>query len=210
MSWIEKLSQSKPMALPFDKPEKYDWEGHEEQGVRVIDHYMEPETADREKREIEPQYFGSGQSGVAVLLKDGKVAKYTTVLEEAAVAKHQMEHELPCLVKVYDVQQIQSGFSNVFRIIQERVKPLTWPEKLMADALRSFTAEPERYYIKRQELEEVYKEKPSQMRFLLEHDKFVECIKSHHITTEDAHMYNIGWNNEGRLVLFDMGGSSFR
>lgn len=95
MSWLKKLSQAKPMALPFEEPDKYDWEGHEARGVQVIDHHMEPETAEKEKRELSPEYFGSGQSGVAVLLKDGKVAKYTTVLEEARIAKYQMENEFP-------------------------------------------------------------------------------------------------------------------
>lgn len=79
----------------------------------------------------------------------------------------------------------------------------------MADALRYFTAEPEHYSQKRRQLEEVYKDIPSQMEFLLAHDKFVECLKAHNITTEDAHMFNIGWTEDGRLVLFDLGGSSF-
>ena len=119
MSWLIRISQSKPMALPF--PYSVD---RGTGGVNVIDSIMTDETANRERQEVVPGYLGEGAMGVATALPSGYVGKYTDDEDEMKIAEYFKSKNVPCIVKIYSTRTVQE-LPPIYMIVMEKVRTLS-------------------------------------------------------------------------------------
>ena len=194
MSWLTRISQSKPMALPFGLPEEYN------RGLEVVDRKMTDETANVERETMQPSYLGSGSYGLAANLPSGMVDKYTDDEKEAEIAQQVKNNPLPCLVNVHEVRQIQSA-PDIWAITVEKVKTLSYFEQEIIEGVYDDWRFPKSV----QKMKSIYRHQAQLM------DDYVAlriCLGDNRLSGHDAHPENIGYDKEGNLVLFDLGGAT--
>ncbi len=209
MSWLRKICQCKPMALPFDRtelPERPNYTNKDEVGVRVIDKKMRDDTAKKEQENWDPHYLGSGSFGVAVDLGNNIVGKYTEDPYEADMASHIMHKNLPCFPKIFSVDQIQN---DLWRINMERVTPLGNrfdPE--LVPMLRWALETSQNAQILENKIDKLltrFDENEGTMKLVSDYCDMAKCFLANDIKSHDAHEHNVGYTSDGRLVLFDLG-----
>lgn len=197
------------MALPVETPVD-DW------GPATIDMVMTEETAEQEKSQYpDISYLGGGRFGMAVDLGDGKVGKYTASRSEANFAQSLVGRDVPGLVSVYDVRQLQSSeqvgkWKDLWVIITERVTVLPKGSRENAVATQLYRAVwrldgnmPSLDYMRdnrRFPLEH------SDLELYFDYSDLIENLRAAGVDPEksDAHGYNVGYSG-AELVLFDLG-----
>lgn len=210
MSWLLKICQCKPMALPFDRSELPDYyaPNKDNTGIRVIDKKMRDDTAEKEQKDWNPRYLGSGSFGVAVDLGNNIVGKYTEDPYEANLASHIMRKNLPCFPKIFSVDQIQDA---LWRINMERVTPLGDRFDLeLVYILRRALESSQNVDILERKFNEIsvrFREDEQEMKLFSDYYDMAKCFLANNIKPYDAHPHNVGYTADGRLVLFDLGQS---
>ncbi len=211
MNWLQKLSQStkaKPMALPFDLPEE------SYTGTSNIDNQMTDSTAREEQLRHNPEYLGSGSMGVVGLTDKGIAVKYTDVGGEAALAEQFMNDYVPCIPKIFEVRQIQTN-PSLWSIAMEQVKLLPDNREtniivfLLEELLgpRSVVSREDKNKYKK-EIKRLIKRYPYLKKLAADYRNMMDCLKSSEIDPWDINHTNIGYDQNGNLVLFDLGLSS--
>lgn len=181
-----KFNNSKPMALPAraigNQPTS--------SGYEKIDEDMDKDTANIEQQ-IYPdiKYLNSGGYGAAYDCKPGVVCKYTNDYHEYVAVLEAMKNPIPCIAKIFNIRKAQI-FPPIWVIETEKVTILSKDEKYNWDAWLREGSEPES--IKYSYLSDAY-------------FKMLYCLQQHDYNTNDMHGDNVGWNDEGELVLFDLG-----
>ena len=194
MSWLQ-ICQSKPMALPFKARDKINTKAVPPFGNFRIDGIMPEEVAQLEEMAFpNMQYLDAGNIGTAYE-NYPYVVKYTDDFREANVARQQMIHPIPCMVKIFSVEEIPAINDNtLFRIVQEKVD---------TSQMRSGKPRPKQGIGIHLDIHD------STTPLGKEYDALCECLRQAGYNTSDAHERNIGRNKEGRLVLFDLGNTTF-
>ena len=211
MNWF-KTAQAKPLPLPFPTDELVFDEPNSRGvgGLKYIDRIMSEETAKQQKEEFDPTYLGSGTAGLVVNLPGNKVGKYTRDRQEAEFAKKLIKNPLHCFVKVFEVREIQP---KLWMIISEKVRPLTDEfEQVIALRLRSvskYKNMQDTYEKEKQFINDMFTQDQSEpyLLFLEKHFQMMSCLQKNNIYTQEAHEYNLGYTDDGRLVILDLGGS---
>ncbi len=190
------------MAVPFMQPEEFG------EGFTGIDSIMSTETADEERRTMEPSYLGSGAFGIATNLPSGLVGKYTDETSEAELARQVKDNPIPCIVNVYSVRQAQV-YPEIFMIIMDKVKVLYGIERTVISKLRTQIYKRGHGYSPRWKVPTKVKEMKNRY---IDHIKLIDdyiglqqCLEANDILGDDAHGKNIGYDKQGNLVLFDLG-----
>ncbi len=197
MNWLQKISQVKPMALPFTVPQSDIFSG----GVDAIDQEMLQETADQEVDRLNPEFLGSGSMGVAGITPEGLVVKYTAEHDEAHIAQHFMNNPIPCLPIIYEVKRLQQF---LWAITMEKVKLLTNSEECQViTALNNQLQYSSSNSLKM--IQELTSKYPYLEKLVDDYNTMMACLKEHKITPGDLHDDNVGYNKDGNLVLFDLG-----
>lgn len=177
-----KFSQAKPMPLPFAYPNDPGGGG----GLGRIDRNLSPEGAAK-VRELYPgvRFFAAGTNGVCADLGNGNVGKLTDDKHEADRAKRLIERPAKSAVKVYNVIDLGESLNNssepydrIYLIEMEFVYPLYVPGG------REQRMEPW--------------EASDLMRLMTEEG----------LPTYDVWHANVGRNDNGELVLLDLGSSN--
>ena len=191
MSWLIRICQSKPMALPFALPEQ-----RYEDGLNRIDRMMTDETAKSEAETMQPSYLGSGMYGTATNLPSGFAGKYTDDPSEVEIARRVKDNPISCIVNVHNIRQVQRD-PIIFMIIMEKVKVLDAIEK---EAIRMLRHDWE----KQEEVEGARQTYKNKMQLIDDYIDLRRCLIANKISGDDAHWENIGYNKQGNLVLFDL------
>ena len=210
MSWIKRISQKKPMALPkretvphLDVPIE---NTHIPIGGRSIDYRMTPEVALSEE-ELHPdiEYIGQGNFGVAYSIGN-RVVKYTGDKDEARVALHVYKDPLPCVARIFDEPKMVQREPPVWKIVFEKIKPLSRMEQSIVHIIFPHYSSPPTF----EDIDDFVSEHPelTNEALNLEKDYFdlVECLQFHGYRPDDTHAGNLGYNAGGNLVIFDVGG----
>jgi hypothetical protein len=203
MAWLYKISQAKPMALPFDVYPVDD----DKLGLSEIDLSMIPETAEREKKLFNPSYLGAGNMGIAVELRDGRVGKYTNDKYEARKADRLKDLGLECIPEIYEVREVQKQdilklkvLYPLWMIIMEKVKTLPQDAKKVINGISR-----DSYSKAEKEKEAKIARSPEHRKLIDDYIEMLQCLEMNGIGLRDAHGGNVGYNAQGRLVLFDLG-----
>ena len=207
MNWLQKIAQSKPMALPFARPNDSGY------GLKRIDQRMTEETAREQRQNKKPKYRGAGQAGVAVDLGNGLIGKYTDDQEEADFAQHIKSHPVPCIVRVYDVEEVQKQLTDpinstrqqpIWMIVEDEAKTLSRGEKSIVNYWEDLESG--------HNLEKIVimlNQQYSHMTdFVSKLSDFKQCIKQNGIIADDIIGDNVGYDKNGNLILIDLGSTS--
>lgn len=206
MNWLHKLSQSKPMALPYAIEEEKGFDP----GTLRIDSLMSPETAfEQGKSHPDLDFFGAGALGlVSKTGIPGVLVKYTPDKNEVNAAQIQFEKKFPFFIEVLQPpKQIQQD-PPLWEIMIREIKQLTWPAVGFVTYLhRSYQSKKMKYPT----LKEALDDWDFQMRrddIRKAYDDYTNLLKemiSSGIWVGDAHGENVGYQN-GELVVLDLGG----
>jgi hypothetical protein len=189
-NWMTKLFQSSPRKskpMPYPDKGRVNLRQIDDYGRIIIDRTMSEDTA-RQEENKGVEWQGHGNRGMAYLLPNGNILKYTTDPNEVLSAQSLIQNPIPCVVDIYSVTKIQEGpvilqtFDDMFNasnikgaiwgIEMEKVIPMTWDE----------TSE--------------YEDEITAVQ---------ECLVNNGYSTGDASYRNLGWTKDGNLVLFDLG-----
>jgi len=208
-NWMQKIAQAppKPMALPFRRSLPYD-PSELELGAHQVDQTMDESTALSEEETFpEMEYLDEGAVGVAYKYDHPTygniVIKYTPDYEEAAAAGLIYKNPLPCFVNIHEEPKELTAEDgrHVWRIISEEVQVLDKVETTFVKKIQRFYHEQKAYPIMNYLWPLAYK------KLYTDYKAMAECIEENGFSIDDAHGGNIGYNSEGRLVLFDLGES---
>lgn len=207
MNWLIHISQSKPMALPFERPQF-----RFRAGLETIDRSMTDETAarERQKYEEELEYGGSGFYGtIGKFQRMGDlVVKYTNdAHNDVRIAEHFMQNPAPCIVPIHDVDLIQED-PPLWSIVMDEVMTLNERQQYIIHHMG------ERFG---QHVYEIAGIRDSQVENIKEYygvdgyiiDDYInmcKCILEHGFSGRDAHEGNVGYTEDRTMVLFDLGG----
>lgn len=220
MNWLQRLSQIKSMPLPYGIPD-----ADIGSGFSKIDYQMSQESADRQKEQYpDISYLGSGAEGIASNIPGGAL-KYTDQEKEYLSALHQYRKQLPCLVRILEepkpIQDPSGEQRSLWAIAMEKVQVLDEGEQNVMSFIMGWELDPGRYptfeetlnfrdflYKKyRLKKPKVAPEKIQRVHYAYRHMK--ACFEDNEFESNDAHPKNVGWSKDGRMVLFDLGRSSF-
>jgi len=191
VSWLQKISQSKPMALPFQHPSETG--ANYDNGVSRIDEGMTEETAEKEKKRRNPSYLGSGYYGIATDIGNDFVCKYSDDLDEVEMAKYVKNNPIPCVVNIHDIVKIQES-PMIFGIIMDKVETIQeYDEKIIINSLR-FNWKNEYRIL---ELKQRY----DNHKMIDDYIKMSICLRDNNIETGDAHAGNVGRNSDGEFSI---------
>lgn len=159
-------------------------------------------------KEIYPnlRYIGSGANGIAYETGNGTVLKMTKFWNEYYVAKNLIEKPVNCIVKIYKVHNI----IGVYFIEMEKTKVL---DQDLKNAVDDFYG---KLWSRTKSLDEILNEindrytiigNKQQLKVINDYYNLIKCLRYYGYLTDDTHGENVGYNNEGKLVLFDLGDS---
>jgi len=228
MNWFSKIAKEKtdekPMPMPFTTEDRSG-------GTKRIDREMSQQTADQLKKQYpEIEFLGAGGIGVAGQ-SGNNVIKFTSDEDEAMMAKQLMKINIPCIVKIYSVKKVQEprkfdsyyNATTIWVIECEKVNTnLTLDQKRLAGDMNAILQiggwstmpsefirqgwESKKQYV----YEKTIKEFPQEQQFINDYLEMRMCLDKNNIIADDAHGDNIGYNKQGKLVLFDLGYSEFQ
>lgn len=175
MNWYKKAM---PLPPAINYPHGFD---------HILDNHLNTDEANQIGEDhSELEWLGNGDYGIAYSHENpDTVIKITRSPLEAEIAASLIGKDIPCCIKIYNVQQINA---TVWKIETEKVRSLSYEEK---DAVNAWKMNQQ--YIKGMErVAEQFQE--------LEH-----CLEYHDILTSDMHCNNIGYKKDGTMVLLDVG-----
>lgn len=190
----------KAMPLPFAPP------ATSKRGLELIDREMSQEIADQQRAE-QVSYLGSGYNGLATLLPNDQVRKYSLDERESLMADYLRQNPLPCTVRVYKVQRLGDS-GKLWAIDAERVRPLSYNEQDIADHITGDLWDSDNLNnLKaiRQYFEHYKSSYPQDMDFLDRLLQFYTCLISNRLYSTDTIGVNLGWRDD-EIVLLDLGG----
>lgn len=216
MNWLNKITQSKPMAMPIPDPGEH----IRNTGWEVIDNRMTLETADEEIDQYpDLSYLGSGSNGVVVDLGYNMVGKYTNEEHEVFQAERAKKHRPSCIVNIHEIRKVQGPPYSLWMIIMDRIRTLDTVEKKLYAFFSSFGSQNGPLTIERIRDGGFNLGRPvsangqltqfgEQVKHLLSlHKKFMKCLELNGFRADEAHEENVGFDKNSNLVLFDLGGS---
>jgi len=209
MNWLQKICQTKSMPLPvvYNQPlEDSGPDNWKPPGITNIDQLMTQETANQElRRDPNIDYFGAGVHGVATHSK-GLVRKYVNTRQEAINAWNAMKNPRSFLIAIRNVEQIQED-PPLWAIDSEKVKHLTQKESEIATEITEELLDNERI-LDPDELIEAGFDPQIVDKVFYDYMKFINGISEDpQFTWGDAWGENLGYTQDGRLVLLDLGGA---
>lgn len=165
------------------------------------------------------KYIGEGTYGMAYDVGDDKILKITNDVSEAGNAnKLRRKPITKHIINYYDVRVVRIGDEKYYSIAMDKVQPITDKEhKLFYSDIYKKYFDPTisdkdvfNYvldYLEKYETEEYfddslrfYKEKLEPQR-----QSILKEFKKYGIPTNDAHVGNVGFDDEGNFVYFDIG-----
>ena len=223
MSWFYKLSQSKPMPLPFNRPQDLSYRGYDKSphGYDSIDRLITDETSNKLKRKYNPKYLGSGTVGVVLDLGRGHVAKLTDDYSEYKIAEWFMKNPHPRIVPVYNVEYIQKQMTDPVSSV--RIEPIWMIEMHKAILLKQYQKTLADNWTEWSKLAGGHIQ-PNDPQIKISYDywltrypdskdlidellSFSQDLNSSGISVDDARGDNVGFINN-KLVLIDLGATS--
>jgi hypothetical protein len=216
VSWMERCSQAKPMALPVEIPSD-NKKGTGNRGIDYVDRVMSEETAQKEREKYPGMSFlDAGNRGVAITVpytiqdESGNtklvVMKYTTHPSEYKTAKFlltrpDLNGKLFAKVIEADMAQGEAGqYEALYRIVMEKVDPLNKEE---VNFINEFL-----YGNKGPNCPPINTLPMWAVEYTYVYDSYCELIsnlKTSGFKTSDVHGKNVGWNEDSELVVFDLG-----
>lgn len=215
MSWFDihrrqAVKTAKDMPVPFGERDKRPINQDKIKGRKgsdFIDVIMHDVTREDEENAFpDMKYLNQGNRGIVYDLGNGKVLKYVFERNEYETALYIQQNPIPCAVRIFDVQMVQKGDGNVYRIISEKLLPLKRKKDIdIINKLRDFIKP-----IITQKGLGGFKSIPSNIRNGVAADylDMCHCLVSRGYSISDAHGENVGYNSEGNLVLMDLGYSN--
>lgn len=217
------VSQAKPMPLPFRQniPE----DNLKRPTTMKYDYMMTEDTARAQEAELgDANWLGDGSYNI-VYQKGDVAIKYCEDETEVEIYRKQYERKLPCLVKVLEPpREIQE---ELWQIKMEKVEPLEEEQRRVIAVASQWALTHFRgvekgnfgsLYSEIKQFVEIYNRNASHRPswtgldvdnpVLIAYAKLLICLKSYMMTFPDVHSRNVGWDKNGTLVLFDLGGSS--
>lgn len=213
-NWFQKICQTKPMALPAypasDPKLKGVWKG-----TGRIDRSMTTETANYVKNRY-PQisWLNEGAYGVAFDCKPGTVCKITDQRTEAQNALKFKLNPNSSVVRIFKVSPIQRNNKSLWIIEMEKVKTLNIQEQQVYREIfkcfernnllewnMSFNACLKEKQLAAEHI--VGENNPLILKITQGIDNLWKNLDENLL--EDAHHNNVGWNEQGNLVIFDLG-----
>lgn len=175
-------------------------------GIRRIDNLMNQDIADQQRDQWNPSFEGYGMNGLAVRLNNGHIGKYTTDKNEVDIASYQISNNISCLVNIYEIHTIND---ELWMIEMELLKTLNETEmKIIDDVLMSLELLIDTSENIENLNEDTYQmlvdRAPSQPVF----GKYLQlyrCLMDNGFSQADIHPGNIGYDDTGKLKLFDLG-----
>ena len=214
MNWLQRLSQSKPMALPYAQPRG----DRPKPGYFRIDRTMTEPAAEQEKERYPGMdFFSAGTMGLVSKIAPGVLMKYTDDAREAEAATEAWQDQHSFMVPILEKPREIPGKKPLWAIVMKEIEPVTQDQQWVIGFLdptnpenRGLTggfptidrtmdvfSEPSVYY--HVDVDEILKVHNA-------YKQFVHEMSKHGYSMGDAHGGNLGWN-EGRIVLLDLGGS---
>lgn len=201
-NWLQKISQFKDMPVPhpdtipeYNKQQEYG-------GHYNIDTIMTEETARSEESKHDFRYLGDGMMGL-VFHKNGRTYKYVADDDEVAGAERAYENPLSCIANVLEPpRMVQEYPKPIWLITMEKVELLNDFEQ---DVIRDY-----RNKIQGETYNDIILDMSESQSIIQNYDNLVDCLETNSFGSNDAHAENIGYDSQGNLVLFDLGGSYYR
>lgn len=201
------------------KPEKdYDFDAY--RGLKKVDKRLTQEDADQIAKDHPNLSYiknQNGQFGVAYDIGDGKVMKLSTDSEENFNAKKIIKEQkqrggsLSYIVHVYDITRRSDGIDQ---IIIEKVIPLTQQERYIYDRLWYLANNADTFGDYKNLFSNWSKTYGGDItqdidEFLLAMFNLSKELERNGVEDTDAHSDNVGYRNDGSLVILDLGAIAY-
>lgn len=160
------------------------------------------------------KYIGEGTFGMAYDVGDDKILKITNDVSEAGNAnKLRRKPITKHIINYYDVRVVRIGDEKYYSIVMDKVQPITdrnnklFYNDIYSDYLNPTISDKDMLkfvldYLEGYETEDFrfYREKLEPQR-----QSVLKEFKKYGIPTGEAHVGNVGFDDEGNFVYFDIG-----
>lgn len=189
-------------------PEATDYPNTSHYLLEKYDSLISQETVDELKIKYPNlKYIGQGSFNIAYDTGKGTVLKMLSDFNEYSIYKKYKDINISCIVKILDIFRI--GY--VFFAEMEKIRLLNIEEKSIINKIRDFYFINFMFINNDKSVEEIYGYTRHHLKvdeeLLLKYIYFIKCLWNNGFSDLDAHYNNIGYNSNGDLVLFDLGGS---
>lgn len=195
------------MPVPFEQSQSIHRRNGPPFGGAEIDFTMRQDEAfDEELKFPRLKYVGQGNQGLAYYDPDSNsFVKYTTESKEADAAETAMQINAPCTAAIYEVNRV--GKAGVYRIRSEPIRTLQKNQsKIITKIYFKYVLQSE--YTKL-DFGTIARFMPVNIRqhskLIYDYIDMLNCLAENGFSLSDTHGGNIGYNRNGRLVLFDLG-----
>ncbi len=188
----------------LDKVNKWD-------GYTVIDKRLTQENVDKiEQENPNLEYLNHGMNGIAYSIGN-HVLKITRDKQEAILAEKLINEPCECIVQVFGVKQLQS---DIWQLELEKVIPLNQNQIDIVHYLNMYANKLGLRDIDLivANLKQTRINAPSKNKLLTLYDKYkrlVECALVNDFHLGELHGGNIGFRENGQMVILDLGVSSY-
>ena len=199
MNWYSTLKHAMPLpSVQNNYPNPHEGWG----GILAVDEQLPQEAADEiNQTHGDLSYLGHGANGIAFTHKNpNSVIKLTKSRQEAERAFQLRSHNIPCVVSIFDVQQVAN---SVWKIETEKVQPLTPEDRSYIKWVGLLGKDKSDERIERTILSP--EEKANLSRYVKEYTSFLACLESNGVPSADVKRDNMGRNSKGHFVLLDVG-----
>lgn len=171
-------------------------------GIKTVDEQLPQEQADQISKEHPTlNYLGHGANGIAYEHQNPQtLIKLTRSQQEAEASAKSMNNPCPCTVKVLSVKQVAP---SAWKIERERAQPLSPEDRENLGFYGKLGPDKSDERINRTMLSTEQKQHLS--AFAREYDAFLKCLQDNGISDKDTKRDNLGRNQQGQIVLFDIG-----
>ncbi len=210
MNWLQRLCQTKPMALPYEITEEHTKDfpgGWRPPGITRIDRLMTQETSDRELgRDPNIEFFDAGRHGIANRSKD-LIRKWVHTKQEAANAYEAMTNPRPFVFFVKNVEKIQNQ-PDMWAVESEEIEILSRQEAEITSEIINELIDNNRIVDESELIASGFNPQVVE-RIFSPYMKFLEDIDDDPLFDwSDAWGDNLGRTSDGRIVLLDLGGAN--
>lgn len=194
--WRDADPDAKPMALPLAPSKKQRYH----RGVDRIDSRMTEEVADQE---MSPQmeWGGAGAFGVVYRTAPGEMTKYFYDPAEFRIISKAYEERLDFVVPFLSPPEQVQDFPPIWKVRMKELTLLSGEEKGLFDRLEGALEYPTLDKVMEDwghvDVDKVIK--------LYENTKYIREQNARSLWLTDIHHGNVGWDDDGRLKVFDLG-----
>ena len=229
---MPKQSSKKKIAMPF--PEAKYPKNFKERNPELENRFEDeidigPYTDENGKEKGKAKYLGKGMRGIAYDIGSNKVIKVSPSSYEYEIAKKIMELQeghggpLPCVVNIYGVEKVSDV---AYKITSEKVRRFNAKERSLYDNSYNILLHVIGNFVDKLYFEAVsekelidgikkYREKrlkgrnteitPEIEEMMFKLLKFIKCLSAYRLPQHDLHNENVGFREDGSLVLLDIG-----